>query len=162
MSEEGGSSWSRRPCRHHLALLFVLLVPRTETGAEAAAREAHAVQPNKRHVTSRESAPEPRKTRSGGFFTCEMLSTMFGLRRSGASHTGRRVNLHRRRCTRGWAQEVEVTGEKRRWLPRHRTRGRERRRSRGTLRSHIIKEHEVRTRDTRDLAHDWDLGILSG
>ena len=68
MSEEGGSSWSSRPCRHHLALLFALLASRTETGAEPAAREAHGLQPNSRHVPSRKSARESRKTRSDTVF----------------------------------------------------------------------------------------------
>ena len=45
-----------------LALLSVLLAPRTETGAEAAACEAHVVQPNQRHIMSRRSAQESRKT----------------------------------------------------------------------------------------------------
>ena len=68
MSEEGGSSWSSRPCRHHLALLFALLTSRTETGAEPEAREAHGLQPNSRPVPSRKSARESRKTRSDKVF----------------------------------------------------------------------------------------------
>jgi hypothetical protein len=85
MSEEGGSSWSSRPCRHHLALLFALLASRMETGAEPATREAHGLQPNSRHVPSRKSAPKSRKTRSDKVFRWALSEK--------GSHMRKRVNL---------------------------------------------------------------------
>ena len=68
MASRGESGKPTRHCRLRLALLSVLSPPRTEAGASSPAREAHGHQPNSRHVPSRKSAPESRKTRSDKVF----------------------------------------------------------------------------------------------
>ena len=66
MPEEGGSSWSSRPCRHHLALLFALLRAGISNGDGSRASDSRLVKPmdfSRTHVTPR---PERARHRQDG------------------------------------------------------------------------------------------------